>query len=85
MGKGGLAGIVDSLLWSRKQRTPSVRAAVRQKSEDGGRRDQKKRQGGEREATGSNPSFNKFWTNLCLKLPLPEIEVWFDSSKVSYL
>lgn len=85
MGKGGLAGIVDSLPWSRKQRTPSVRAAVRQKSEDGGRRDQKKRQGGEREATGSKPSFNKFWTNLCLKLPLPEIEVWFDSSKVSYL
>lgn len=85
MGKGRLAGIVDSLPWSRKQRTPSVRAALRRKSEDGERRDQKKRQGGERETTDSNPSFNKFWTNLCLKLPLPEIEVWFDSSKVSYL
>lgn len=85
MRKGKIAGIVDSLPGSRKQRTPSVRATLRQKSKDGQRRDQKKRQRGERERTGSNPSFNKFWVNLYLKRPIPGIEVWFDSSKVSYL
>lgn len=42
MRKGRIAGIVDSLPGSLKQSSPSVRGTLRQKSEDGEKRDQKK-------------------------------------------